>query len=1199
MTTIQDTVYYADGSLANGRLVISWQPFTVSGVSFVGGQVETDIVAGQLSVSLQANAYAQPLGSYYTAKYELENGAVQLEYWIIPNVVTATLGQVRVSFPPSPSVIISPLQLSSLGGQPGMFLEWDGTKWIPAYPSTFNMNPNFISLAAGGSGNDVNIVGSPVIFGNAATINVPDAGPVSRGVVTTAAQTFAGNKTFSGSVSIPGTATIGSLTVTGSVTLPANSYVPVARQVLAGPGLTGGGALTGDVTLSAPVMVKSGATHAAGLAPDPGSTAGNTRYLREDAMWIAVTPSSLGVVPTTFQVIAGVGLVGGGTLAGTSITLDAVLMGASGAPHGVGLVPDPGATAGATRYLREDASWAVPPGGSGGGMDDPTTTKGDLITRGAALPAPAARLPVGTDGFVLTADSTQALGIKWVAVGGGAGNVTTVFGRTGAVVQVTGDYSAAQVTNAVDSTGSYANPAWITALAYGKITGAPATVPPTRQILTANGLTGGGDLSADRTITGVMFVASGASHAVGMVPDPGASAGATRFLREDASWAVVTVGSIGAVPATRQVLASGPGFSGGGDLSADRTFTTVLMGASGASHAAGMVPDPGATAGTTRFLREDATWAVPAGGGTAAGATGDVQFRGSSGAFTADTGLFVWDATNHRLGVGTASPVRQFEVVGVGTQHGPGGTCYTNAAFLQDHTNYRGILLGYDTAGSNPVGTIVSNPGNGSASEIAFWTCNAGNWGERMRVTAAGLVGIGTGASPAGPLHVYSATNYPYTGIAGTLTLGQNNDSNRRLILGMDSAQNRAYIQAVNGDAAPVGMDIMLNAAGGNVGIGTTSPAQKLDVSGQIGALNGVIITGGAKATSGNYPYSISSSDASNQLQAFFSLQCDPTAGNRRLAISCVEQGVSFRNITLCEQGGNVGIGTAAPAALLQAGATTGGSGAATNPGVVQIAGAAIGALAGVGGLEFAYAGGTGYGWKIASLVGAASDLAFGMRQNAAAWTEVMRINSSGLVGIGTASPQTILELSQTQPGLGFYSPSGVATHQRGRLVYDGGQNITGGGWIFQGLTDAGAFAANLVTIIQSNGYMGLGTVSPSGLLHVYAISGYTEAYIQNANGTQDTGLIVWDSVRRWKLGINPGGVVGSGKFSIFNTTSGHSMLSADDSTVYLTMMENQTIPAGQPNQTISFDINTSTNVMFIYLKYSNGTVKTVTLNAS
>ncbi len=38
--------------------------------------------------------------------------------------------------------------------------------------------------------------------------------------------------------------------------------------------------------------------------------------------------------------------------------------------------------------------------------------------------------------------------------------------------------------------------------------------------------------------------------------------------------------------------------------------------ASGAGHAPGTVPDPGAVAGTSKFLREDSTWATPAGAGT-------------------------------------------------------------------------------------------------------------------------------------------------------------------------------------------------------------------------------------------------------------------------------------------------------------------------------------------------------------------------------------------------------------------------------------------------------------------------------------------------------------------------------------------------------------------------------------------------------
>jgi hypothetical protein len=42
-----------------------------------------------------------------------------------------------------------------------------------------------------------------------------------------------------------------------------------------------------------------------------------------------------------------------------------------------------------------------------------------------------------------------------------------------------------------------------------------------------------------------------------------------------------------------------------------RTDITIdVFGGSGASHSTGAVPDPGAVSGTTRFLREDATWAV-------------------------------------------------------------------------------------------------------------------------------------------------------------------------------------------------------------------------------------------------------------------------------------------------------------------------------------------------------------------------------------------------------------------------------------------------------------------------------------------------------------------------------------------------------------------------------------------------------------
>lgn len=43
-------------------------------------------------------------------------------------------------------------------------------------------------------------------------------------------------------------------------------------------------------------------------------------------------------------------------------------------------------------------------------------------------------------------------------------------------------------------------------------------------------------------VTPPTFVASGASHAVGYVPDPGSSAGTTRFLREDSTWVAPSAG---------------------------------------------------------------------------------------------------------------------------------------------------------------------------------------------------------------------------------------------------------------------------------------------------------------------------------------------------------------------------------------------------------------------------------------------------------------------------------------------------------------------------------------------------------------------------------------------------------------------------------------------------------------------------------
>lgn len=74
-----------------------------------------------------------------------------------------------------------------------------------------------------------------------------------------------------------------------------------------------------------------------------------------------------------------------------------------------------------------------------------------------------------------------------------------------------------------------------------------------------------------------VFVASGASHAPGAVPDPGGTAGATRLLREDGTWATPPAGSVSSI-------ICGTGLSGG----TITTTGTCALNASAASTIGGV-----------------------------------------------------------------------------------------------------------------------------------------------------------------------------------------------------------------------------------------------------------------------------------------------------------------------------------------------------------------------------------------------------------------------------------------------------------------------------------------------------------------------------------------------------------------------------------------------------------------------------------
>jgi hypothetical protein len=156
------------------------------------------------------------------------------------------------------------------------------------------------------------------------------------------------------------------------------------------------------------------------LANDDRTWGGNVNGGGYTLSNVVISATAGGAVPTTRQINSGTGLTGGGDLTAdrtlavvddTStqrmrMSLAGTLKGTRPALNfiqGANIVIT---AADDTANNRVNVTLAAT-----GLFGDPTTTKGDVIVRGAA--APATRFAVGTDGQVLTADSSQALGVKW------------------------------------------------------------------------------------------------------------------------------------------------------------------------------------------------------------------------------------------------------------------------------------------------------------------------------------------------------------------------------------------------------------------------------------------------------------------------------------------------------------------------------------------------------------------------------------------------------------------------------------------------------------------------------------------------------------------------------------------------------------------------------------------------------------------
>ena len=211
-----------------------------------------------------------------------------------------------------------------------------------------------------------------------------------------------------------------------------------------------------------------------------------------------------------------------------------------------------------------------------------------------------------------------------------------------------------------------------------------------------------------------------------------------------------------------------------------------------------------------------------------------------------------------RIGIGTNAPGAQLEVFAATTA----APLTTETTIMQvktgvggsssNHTSYLGIVQVPEsnpatwqdwstriqmTTDSSKQGYIEFNPPGGD-NAIAF----GDSADENMRITGGGYVGIGT-TNPGAPLTIKARKgNINASGMASlrsnaAVRVNAFSSSTDTLLMGHlstdtagDSGDNpRFYIQNV-WDNSTTGREILINPAGGNVGIGTNAPTAKLHI---------------------------------------------------------------------------------------------------------------------------------------------------------------------------------------------------------------------------------------------------------------------------------------------------------------------------------------------------------------------------------
>lgn len=438
---------------------------------------------------------------------------------------------------------------------------------------------------------------------------------------------------------------------------------------------------------------------------------------------------------------------------------------------------------------------------------------------------------------------------------------------------------------------------------------------------------------------------------------------------------------------------------------------------------------------------------------------GGVLFSNSNGQITQDNSNFFWDDTNNRLGIGTTSPAFKLDVAGAGTQ----------VIQVHDTTNTIKTRLTVDSSGYGYVGTATNHPFHIIANDAI-----------KATVLANGNVGIGT-SSPAELLHIGGGAGATPTIRLGNTGAGigaeiERDISGGQLNFDVQTANTAVnYYQFKNDGTAKVVID-----GTGDVGIGTTTPSEKLHVSGGNVLVNvgHLIIDDGRFLEWGTGQTGITGRDDQDYI-SFYTSNTD----QMRL-----------------DGSGNLGIGDVSPNQKLHVYTTAGtqsrferNGGSAGTTGKTDIIHS-----------NFGYAGGTGADTIIAS------DWGIGFQVNVQGTPSYpMLITNGGLVGIGDTTPSKKLTILTATENDGLLIRESDDGNDAARLyaANGGGQlQLVQGGTVTVNFDATGSGTNNYV---NTGANFGIGTTNPASTLDVSGsinVSGSAPVYkISGSSGATGT----------------------------------------------------------------------------------------------